>query len=297
MKGPRPLFVRSSSSDNQASGLNNNSSSLTDLSVTELKRLLTQRGVDFRDCLEKRDLLDRLANSRPNNNDGDDLSPSSSPNKKRRNDLLPDETRLIDIFQRVSPAVAFITTTTNNNNYATRSLTLPQDMPPSGGSGSGFLWDAQGHVVTNAHVVLQQARGSSSKPIINVKLPGMATACPATVVGIEPEKDLAVLKIQSNQLFDLPAPLPVGTSSDLQPGQTVLAIGNPFGLDNTLTTGVVSATGRSIRGFGGRNIANCVQTDASINPVSQRNRARCYFNHFGDLSNIIILEPVSLYEG
>ena len=120
------------------------------------------------------------------------------------------------------------------------------------------MWDAAGHVVTNAHVVVT-ADGRVPRTV-KVKLPGMVESRDATVVGVEPEKDLAVLKLKG--VASIPPALPVGTSQDLQVGQTVLAIGNPFGLDNTLTTGVVSATGRSIRGFGGRQIANCVQTDA-----------------------------------
>jgi S1-C subfamily serine protease len=92
----------------------------------------------------------------------------------------------------------------------------------------------------------------------------MAEACDATVVGVEPEKDLAVLKIpatSSRRMSSLLQPLNIGTSNDLQVGQKVLAIGNPFGLDNTLTTGVVSALGRDVNGFGGRVIKGCVQTD------------------------------------
>lgn len=273
-------FVNNNDDNNNnrnGSNSNNDSSSLSNLSVTELKRLLTQRGVDFADCLEKRDLVERLANSRPmnDNNFGHGASASAYDYSPSRQQLLPDETRVIDTFSRVSPAVAFITTSRNNNNNGGtnalgRSLALPQDGVPQG-SGSGFLWDDQGHVVTNAHVVLAAGRGGKALPrTVNVKLPGMAEACPATIVGVEPEKDLAVVKIDTGAAvangLRLPAPLPVGTSANLQPGQTVLAIGNPFGLDNTLTTGVVSATGRSIRGFGGRQIQNCVQTDAAINP-------------------------------
>ena len=96
---------------------------------------------------------------------------------------------------------------------------------------------------------------------VKVKLQGMAEAYDAVVVGVEPEKDLAVLKIPARnlpqQLID------VGTSDDLQVGQNVMAIGNPFGLDNTLTTGVVSAIGRDVNGFGGRKIKGCVQTDGA----------------------------------
>ena len=147
-----------------------------------------------------------------------------------------------------------------------RSLSLPGTEVPQG-AGSGFLWDDQGHVVTNYHVVAAGARGrgrSRSLPTkVKVRLQGMREACDATVVGVEPEKDLAVLKLSG---VPLPRPIDVGSSNDLMVGQTCLAIGNPFGLDYTLTTGVVSALGREVQGYGGRPIKGCIQTDASINP-------------------------------
>lgn len=241
-----PHFVTSSTSSSSFSSTD----SFASLSVTELKRLLAERGVDFRDCLEKRDLMERLANSPPAAYNG--TPPPGS--------LLPDETRMVDTFSRVSPAVAFITTVSSSSSSMARSLSLEDEMPT--GSGSGFLWDGNGHVVTNAHVVLSGSTSTNAVPkAVKVKLPGMVESQLAKVVGVEPEKDLAVLKINPASLRGI-TPLAVGTSQDLQVGQRCLAIGNPFGLDNTLTTGVVSATGRSIRGFGGRQIANCVQTDA-----------------------------------
>eukprot|EP00546_Thalassionema_frauenfeldii_P012749 CAMPEP_0178913262 /NCGR_PEP_ID=MMETSP0786-20121207/10743_1 /TAXON_ID=186022 /ORGANISM="Thalassionema frauenfeldii, Strain CCMP 1798" /LENGTH=335 /DNA_ID=CAMNT_0020585981 /DNA_START=503 /DNA_END=1510 /DNA_ORIENTATION=+ len=136
------------------------------------------------------------------------------------------------------------------------------------GSGSGFLWDDEGHVVTNYHVVANSAagrsRGGHSPSSVKVKLHGLAEPQEATIVGVEPEKDLAVLKLQNKS--KLPKPIAIGTSNDLMVGQTVLAIGNPFGLDNTLTTGIVSAIGRDVQGVGGRQIRGCIQTDAAINP-------------------------------
>lgn len=216
--------------------------SFSSLSVSELKRLLNDRGVDFRDCLEKQDLVERLAQS-----------PKNLAVAPR---LAPEETKLISTFQRVSPAVAFITSTVK----AKQRFSL-QEMDVPIGNGSGFLWDDKGHVVTNYHVVASQ--GSDIPKQLKVKLAGMAEAAEATVVGVEPEKDLAVLKMDVRYL---PTPLDVGTSADLQVGQSVLAIGNPFGLDNTLTTGVVSATGRDVQGVGGRPIKGCIQTDAAINP-------------------------------
>jgi S1-C subfamily serine protease len=100
--------------------------------------------------------------------------------------------------------------------------------------------------------------------MVKVKLQGMAQARDAVVVGMEPEKDIAVLRL--NDTSNLPKPIDVGTSNDLQVGQSVLAIGNPFGLDDTLTKGIVSACGRDVPGVGGRPIRGCIQTDAAINP-------------------------------
>ena len=105
-------------------------------------------------------------------------------------------------------------------------------------------------------------RGGGGTPSrVTVKLSGMSQAIEADVVGVEPEKDIAVLRVKD--LSNLPAPIDVGTSSDLQVGQSVLAIGNPFGLDDTLTTGVVSALGRDLDGVGGRPIRGCIQTDGT----------------------------------
>lgn len=226
-------------------------SGLAGLSVTELKDLLTERGVDFRDCLEKRDLVERLEESYQNTS-----YQRRTPRKHKRGSLTVEEDRRIDTFKRVSPSVAFITTTASKSP---RGFSLPGTEIPTG-TGSGFLWDYQGHVVTNCHVI---APGGSVAKTVKVKLAGMPTACDAKVVGVEPDKDLAVLKIDKS---NLPKPMEIGTSNDLQVGQSVLAIGNPFGLDLTLTTGVVSATAREIQGFGGRKIRDCVQTDAAINP-------------------------------
>merc|ERR1712176_158858 len=136
------------------------------------------------------------------------------------------------------------------------------------GSGSGFLWDDKGHVVTNYHVISPPGRnGFERNKTVMVKLAGMVEALEAKIVGADPEKDLAVLRIvQNGRSHRLPRPIDVGTSNDLQVGQSVLAIGNPFGLDDTLTTGVVSAVGRDVDGIGGRPIKGCIQTDAAINP-------------------------------
>jgi len=249
------LTLQGASAFAAPSSSSNNSGLSKLLSVTELKRLLSERGVDFRDCIEKRDLVERLEQS----------NYFSSSSRKPLQPLEPftqEETRLMQTFKRVAPSVAFITTTVSRSP---QMFSLQNDRVPAG-TGSGFLWDDQGHVVTNAHVVM--AAGRTIPSTVKVKLQGLPNSYDATVVGVEPEKDLAVLKIPvaaATATNKLPRPLDVGTSNDLQVGQRVLAIGNPFGLDNTLTTGVVSALGRDIQGFGGRKIRGCVQTDAAIN--------------------------------
>eukprot|EP00804_Cyclotella_cryptica_P014748 CCRYP_021097-RB/>CCRYP_021097-RB protein AED:0.12 eAED:0.12 QI:878/1/1/1/0.66/0.5/4/750/165 len=143
---------------------------------------------------------------------------------------------------RASPSVAYIQTVVGGvkrNGFSLKGTEVPV------GAGSGFLWDDRGHIVTNYHVIASVIK--SNNPNIKVKLQGMP-ALPATIVGYEPEKDLAVLKISSR---NLPSPVEVGSSNDLQVGQNVLAIGSPFGLDYTLTTGVVSALGRDVDGMAG----------------------------------------------
>jgi S1-C subfamily serine protease len=143
----------------------------------------------------------------------------------------------------------------------------PVEVPQ--GSGSGFLWDNKGHVVTNYHVIVGGNPRGNLPRTVKVKLAGRAQASDADVVGVEPEKDLAVLKLRDST-SNLPRPIDVGTSNDLQVGQSVLAIGNPFGLDDTLTTGVVSALGRDVNGIGGRPIRNCIQTGKEEGETEKR---------------------------
>eukprot|EP00527_Entomoneis_sp_CCMP2396_P006104 CAMPEP_0198145248 /NCGR_PEP_ID=MMETSP1443-20131203/22212_1 /TAXON_ID=186043 /ORGANISM="Entomoneis sp., Strain CCMP2396" /LENGTH=472 /DNA_ID=CAMNT_0043808829 /DNA_START=34 /DNA_END=1452 /DNA_ORIENTATION=+ len=234
-----------------------NKSGLNKYSVNELKQLLTERGLDFRDCLERRDLVERLETT---NFVADDAPRRASSAESY---MTAEESRLVQTVKRTSPSVAFITTSMDRaggTGPRARGFSLGAEVPL--GTGSGILWDSQGHVVTNCHVIF--ATGTMPTTV-KVKLQGMAEACEASVVGVEPEKDLAVLKMKCPTSM-LPTPLNVGTSNDLQVGQSALAIGNPFGLDNTVTTGVVSALGRDVDGFGGRVIKNCIQTDAAINP-------------------------------
>lgn len=233
---------------------------LSGLSTGELKSLLAERGVDYRDCLEKQDLVSKL---RQSSRDGKQRGSKSQVPQS----LSDGEMRTVSTFQRVAPSVAYIQTVVSalDSPLALRPTDIAQ------GAGSGFVWDDKGHVVTNYHVIqsaLGQAkqRGQGPPKKIKVTLQGSNDALDADVVGVEPEKDLAVLKILPKHGAALPPPIDVGASHDLSVGQGVLAIGNPFGLDHTLTTGVVSALGREVDGVGGRPIKGCIQTDAAINP-------------------------------
>lgn len=163
-----------------------------------------------------------------------------------------DERNSIDVFRLAAPSTVYVTQKKVVVDYfAGTSAEVPA------GSGSGFLWDTKGHVVTNFHVV----RGAQS---LSVTLHDHRTF-EAEVVGVEPRKDIAVLR-----LVDPPAdlvPIRLRPRGDtLEVGQKTIAIGNPFGLDQTLTTGVVSALGREVKGIGGVTIRDMVQTDAAINP-------------------------------
>jgi S1-C subfamily serine protease len=166
-------------------------------------------------------------------------------------DKFSDEERNnIDVYQRYSNGVVNITTTTLGYDFFLRPV------PMESGTGSGAVIDDLGHIVTNYHVVHDAER-------LEVTLPDK-TKTDATVVGSDPNNDLAVIqiKVQRGKL----TPIPLGTSRGLLVGQKVLAIGNPYGLDRTLTTGIVSSLGRSIQVENGRVIQDIIQTDAAINP-------------------------------
>jgi S1-C subfamily serine protease len=168
-----------------------------------------------------------------------------------RGELLLEEKSTIALFRQASPSVVNITNIGVERDLFTRNLyQIPQ------GTGSGLVWDVTGNIITNFHVI-QNADEAQ------VTLADQST-WKARLVGVAPDKDLAVLKIDApaNKLH----PIPIGTSRDLQVGQMVLAIGNPFGLDQTLTTGVISALGREIESVTRRPIQGVIQTDAAINP-------------------------------
>lgn len=168
-----------------------------------------------------------------------------------RGNLAEDEKSTIELFENSRDSVVFITTRQRVMDAWTRNIfSVPS------GTGSGFIWDDQGHIITNLHVV----KGASEA---TVRLAD-GRDYKAALVGASPAHDIAVLKIGIG--FQQPVPVPIGTSNDLKVGQKVFAIGNPFGLDWTLTTGIVSALDRSLPGGDGRTIDNLIQTDAAINP-------------------------------
>lgn len=208
-----------------------------------------------------------------------------------------EEERRIQIFERLAPGVVFIDTFVEQRDvFSTNVLEVPL------GSGSGFVWDKSGHIVTNFHVVrnaksaqvalltrttndLSTESGSSSRQGSMILSPASSTQSDlkptsmrpgqsltdykrsvykAKVIGVDPGKDVAVLKIDApaKDLF----PIELGTSNNLRVGQAALAIGNPFGLDHTLTSGIISGVGREVKSPTGQPISNVIQSDAAINP-------------------------------
>jgi len=172
--------------------------------------------------------------------------------RDRLEDLQAGERNLVGLFQKATNSVANISTFSSEGRGR---LSMNQSEMPSG-TGSGFVWDDKGHIVTNFHVVRSAAGAKIT--LANNK------TYDAELVGYDADKDIAVLKIKAPPAELVP--IAVGSSSSLLVGQSAYAIGNPFGLDHTLTTGVVSGLGREMRSPTGRPITNCIQTDASINP-------------------------------
>lgn len=176
---------------------------------------------------------------------------SADPDQYDDTQLNPEEIHTIRLFENAAPSVCFITTSTVRRDYWTRNT-----MEIPSGTGSGFVWSKQGHIITNYHVIKGANRAQ-------VTLSDQST-WDAVLVGAAPEKDLAVLRIEApaNELV----PISRGNSRNLRVGQSVYAIGNPFGLDHTLTTGIVSALGREIKSDSGTPIRDVIQSDAAINP-------------------------------
>ena len=196
-------------------------------------------------------------------------------------DLKPNEKATIALFQEAAPSVVFINTSTFQKDYFTMDIA---EIPK--GSGSGFFWDNQGHIVTNYHVIEDADKAT-------ITLADQST-WNAKLVGVARDKDLAVLKIEAPA--KMLSPLPVGKSENLLVGQSALAIGNPFGLDQTLTTGIISALGREVSGAGGFPIRDAIQTDAAINPG---NSGGPLLNSSGELIgvNTAIYSPSGAYAG
>ena len=168
-----------------------------------------------------------------------------------RGTLAEDEQNNIAVFKSVSPSVVHITTLALARDFLSLNvMQIPR------GTGSGFIWDDRGHVVTNFHVI----QGAQSA---RVTLADQST-WKAALVGASPDRDLAVLKIDAPK--EKLKPIAVGVSRELQVGQKVYAIGNPFGLDQTLTSGIISALNREIESATNRPIRGVIQTDAAINP-------------------------------
>ena len=181
-------------------------------------------------------------------------APAPTPESRTlapRPDLGEGEQRTIRLFEEASPSVVYITTVAEQIDLFSRDVAqIPL------GTGSGFVWDDSGHIITNYHVL----QGAAAARVTLAD----RTTWEAKLVGVAPEKDLAVLKIDAPR--EKLHPIPLGASHDLRVGQSVFAIGNPFGLDQTLTTGIVSALGREIQGADNTPIRDVIQTDAAINP-------------------------------
>ncbi|CAM2006107.1 S1C family serine protease [Acanthopleuribacter pedis] len=167
-----------------------------------------------------------------------------------RGALTDDEQNTIKVFEEAASSVVFITTKRRGYDFFRNVTEQPA------GTGSGFVWDHNGHIVTNFHVL----QGGNAFEVVLLD----QSIHEAKVVGLYPDKDMAILKIDAPK--ELLRPIPLGTSGELIVGQKVLAIGNPFGLDHSLSTGVVSALDRTIESVNGRQIKEVIQTDAAINP-------------------------------
>ena len=243
-------------------GTHSDSVSYTDaLSVSQLKHFLDSAGIDYRDCYEKKELAERLHGARHSltpslRSELESCASGSHPRpdltqKNKSDPLLQEERRTIEVFDRSAPSVVHITT----SSLVQRQFSLDLSEIPLG-TGSGFVWDQDGHVVTNFHVV-QNAQRAKISLADNTSFEGK-------LVGAEPDKDLAVLRIDGLSPSRPIVPLAVGSSHGLRVGQKVFAIGNPFGLDQTLTTGVVSGVGRDVKGITGRTIRGVVQVRGRI---------------------------------
>lgn len=192
------------------------------------------------------------------------------------------ETQATEIYKRVSPSVVAVA----NHALVRRGFFAFQLYEVPQGAGSGFVWDKKGHIVSNYHVVHQAST-------LTVTFPD-GTRYDAKLVGIAPDYDLAVLKI--NAPADKLVPVETAPSRDLEVGQTVYAIGNPFGLDTTLSSGIVSALGRTITSMTDRKIHDVIQTDTAINPGNSGGPLLASCGRLVGV-NTAILSPSGAYAG
>ena len=172
----------------------------------------------------------------------------------RVDELLANEKNTVDLFQKYSPSVVYVHRMATVMNRSYKRTEIPA------GAGSGIIWDSSGHIVTNFHVIK-----NADKLAISI---GKLTV-PARVIGAEPRKDIAVLSLKSPKALALLknyVPFELAKTNELMVGQKTIAIGNPFGLDHSLSVGVISAVGRRVPGAGGVSIKDMIQTDTSINP-------------------------------
>jgi S1-C subfamily serine protease len=198
-----------------------------------------------------------------------------------RGELPAEEVSTINLFEQAQASVVYITSLSVERDFFTMNLfEIPQ------GAGSGFIWNSQGYIVTNFHVI-QNAQAA------RVTLSDHSTL-QASLVGVEPDKDIAVLKVDASS--SKLTPIALGTSKDLRVGQRVYAIGNPFGFDHTLTTGIISGLGREIKSVTERPIQGVIQTDAAINPG---NSGGPLLDSAGRLigMNTAIISPSGAYSG
>jgi len=186
------------------------------------------------------------------------LAPSAYAQESLPTWLTPEERNNVSVYARVASSVVNI----SNIQFANRSNIFESEtVEVPAGVGSGFLWDANGHIITNYHVIEGSERGRGK---LTVSFRNGKTV-DARIVGAEPRKDIAVLKVTLPA--DLGAqPIPVADSGAVLVGQTAIAIGSPFGLEQSMSRGIISALGRSIPGVGGPTIRHVIQTDASVNP-------------------------------
>ena len=205
----------------------------------------------------------------------------STPPVEAAAQLSAQERRNIQLFERLSPSVVYVT----KLNLRRQPFRMRMEGVPSG-TGSGFVWDKNGTIVTNYHVV----KGAQA---VEVTLADQSTFS-AQAVGFEPDKDLAVLRIEAPA--DKLRPIKVGNSGKLKVGQNVYAIGNPFGFDHTLTTGVISGLGREIESVTRRPIQGVIQTDAAINPGNSGGPLLDSSGHLIGI-NTAIYSPSGAYAG